>query len=449
MGKFMIKGAALAVLLLGSRLALAQAQPVYTPPSSKMGAAIAESIKETMIRRGFAANDPRIAATVKAVSDRLPALVTAAGTGSNWVKVLGSVSRLNLYVTAGFAVYGAYKWYMNSDGTITAQQAVTAPGGMGSAISAGQVVYFSDSHGGGEFPTIEEAVMAAAQIVRPTATEIHQIVYSSQTSVRWVAYATGIVPPSTTDVNLFGYSQTYVSQKNAGISCPGNYHINGTQCVANTWSNTYYKPQPINSTAAQPQTAYDNLPSTVKQPDKKLDKEAVAEAANRTWKDAAAQPGYPGVPWSADKPVTPNDTIPYSTQHPDDWPSVPELNSPVPIATPPIQLPESNPDAVQAPSGATKIDLGTDPGIQAPTLEEPPTDLFKPIKDLLQPWLDWQVPAHAGQCPTWHASPVVGGHVFDIDLSYHCTFVEEWREIIVAASLACWVVIAAFIILSA
>jgi beta-mannanase len=100
-------------------------------------------------------------------------------------------------------------------------------------------------------------------------------------------------------------------------------------------------------------------------------------------------------------------------------------------------------------STATKVDLGPDPGIPAPTLETPPDDLFKPIKDLLQPWLSWQVPAHSATCPTWQAAPSISGHVFNIDLSYHCTFAEQYRSAITAAAIACWVVIAALIILSA
>jgi hypothetical protein len=87
--------------------------------------------------------------------------------------------------------------------------------------------------------------------------------------------------------------------------------------------------------------------------------------------------------------------------------------------------------------------------VSAPTLDEPPSDLFKPIKDLLHPWMSWQVPAHAGQCPTWQAAPSIAGHVFNIDLSSHCELAEQYRHTIHAAAMACWVVIAAFIILSA
>lgn len=92
-----------------------QALPVYTAPTSKVGGAIAQGITQTMVRRGFAINDPRIYQTISAVSSRTAASVTAIGSGTTWLSYMG---RLSPWVTAGFLVYEGYKWYTGADGTV-------------------------------------------------------------------------------------------------------------------------------------------------------------------------------------------------------------------------------------------------------------------------------------------------------------------------------------------
>ena len=95
----------------------------------------------------------------------------------------------------------------------------------------------------------------------------------------------------------------------------------------------------------------------------------------------------------------------------------------------------------------TKIDLGIDPGTPPPTLEDLPTDLMKPVKDIMAPWLAWRVPSHTAACPVWNASPAIAGHVFAINVSYHCEVIEQWRTLIAGIAMAGWIIIAALRIL--
>jgi len=183
-----------------------------------------------------------------------------------------------------------------------------------------------------------------------------------------------------------------------------------------------------------------------------LSNETLAALANAQWRAASLQPNYPGLPYDASAPITPQEVANWRAANPS---SVPTLNDFISPAVNPttskvdIVAPTTNPNASNTATTGTTVNLGTDPGITAPTLEAPPSDLFKPIKDLMQPWLTWTVPDHSATCPTWQASPSIAGHVFSIDVSHHCTFAESYRSAISAAALACWVVIAAFIILSA
>lgn len=421
--------------------------PAYTAPANKVGAAVAEGIYQNLIRRGFTSwpTDPRIISTVEAVGARVLPLATAAGSGANWIAM---VSRLSPWVMGGVLVFQGLKWYFNQDGTVTTTNAGISPA-PGTVLQGGACFYVIGGSYCGATPeeAITSYVLATTVYTDLTTISLTPDVVGSSAYTSGRRYAASIAGHRNNDLTTIwpSVSTYYIYQGAAQITCPIGYVANGTQCAPNQLAK--YVPQPTTQTGQTPQTAYNNLPQTAK--DANLQPELAAEIANRLWRDAATQPDYKGVPWSANDPVQAPDFTPHATNHPVDWPKTSDINAPVPTTKTPVALPETNPNQTTSPSTSTKVDLGADPGTPAPTLEEPPTDLFKPIKDLLQPWLSWQVPAHAAQCPTWQASPSIAGHVFAIDVSYHCTFAEQYRSMIVAASLACWIVIAAFIILSA
>ncbi|NDC89794.1 MAG: hypothetical protein EB075_13545 [Bacteroidetes bacterium] len=78
--------------------------------------------------------------------------------------------------------------------------------------------------------------------------------------------------------------------------------------------------------------AYDDLPQSVK--DSALSPGAVAELANRVWRDAAVRPGFSGVPFSQAQPVMAEDVRFEDAGISFDWPQVSDLVEPLPTEDP-------------------------------------------------------------------------------------------------------------------
>jgi hypothetical protein len=437
-----------ALSFLCAKFSFAQAVPVYTPPPNKLGGAVAAGIVQTLVRRGFAANDPRIFQTVASVGARVAPLAAAAGGGSNWIAML---ARLNPWFTGGVLVYQGVKWYFDQSGNVVSKvdgQTVSSLG-----VTNGQACFYTLSGGSGACASTPEEAILQYVLANTVYTDLTTITLTPD-AVGTTAYVNGrryigsIAGHRAGDaVTIWPSIPTYpVYTGIATATCPAGEAALAGQCVPSKVDK--YLPSTTVSPTQTMQTSYNNLPQIQK--DAALKPDLAAEIANRLWRDAALQPGYSGVPFSANDPVVGNDFVPYQTDHAQDWPVTSTINAVVPTTgVSPIAPPESNPNQVSAPTTATKVDLGADPGVASPTLENTPTDLFKPIKDLLQPWLSWTVPSHSAQCPTWHAAPVISGHVFTIDVSQHCPLAEQYRSLIMAASLAAWIAVAAFIVLSA
>lgn len=439
----MLKVFTLFFVMLISTPAEADTALAYISPSNKLGGAIASGISNNLVRRGFAANDPRIAQTVSAVASRLPIEVAAAGTGATWISTM---SKLSPWVTAGMVIYAGVTWYQDLQGKV-----YLAPPG-----STTGVPIFSNGTIQGQpcwgvaadcFGSPQEALSyqfwtttstyPTAQFGVPTLTQNSATQYTAQYNYS--------IPP----LGLNNYSGTKtITSHNSTLTCPAGSGYSGTgtlTCVSASLATSPYANAPVQSYTLQ--VAYDNLSNQAKA--STLSPDVVADFADRIWSDAATQTGYSGVPFSASTPVSNTDTAPAQAAHPSDWPITSDISSAVPTATNPIASPTTNPNAVSSPTSSTKVDLGTDPGIQSPTLETPPTGLFQPIQNLLIPWLNWQVPAHSTNCPTWQASPSFGGQVINIDISYHCTLLAEHYDEIYNVFMIIWLVTAAFLILSA
>lgn len=442
--KYLMCACAIAVSVVATT-AYSQALPVYIAPANKVGGALAEGITQTLIRRGFAANDPRILQTITAVGARIPTIAAAAGSGANWILLAG---RLSPWVTVGVLVYQGVKWYFDSAGNVVTK---TEP----AAVVVGSVVNGASCYyaiGGGACASTPEEAVTQFVLATTSYTDL-TLINLTPDAVGSTAYNQGrrytgsISGHRVGDANtLWPASGYFIYLGLASATCPVGQAALAGACVPSKLDK--YTPALVATASQTPQIAYNGLSQAAK--DAALQPELAAETANRIWKDAALQPGFQGVPWSANDPVAGGDFLPHKSAHPEAWPITSDLNSPVPTTgTSPITSPYSNPNQTSAPTTAAKVDLGVDPGVGAPTLENTPTELFKPIKDTLQPWLSWQVPSHSAQCPTWQASPVIAGHVFSINVSEHCAVADQYRTLIVAAALAAWIAVAAFIVLSA
>jgi hypothetical protein len=440
----------LALSLAGvSTVASSQALPVYTPPASPVGGAIGNSIVQNLVSRGFAANDPRVIRTVVAVGGRVAPLVEAAGAGATWLGVAGTLAP---YAVAGVVVYAGYKWYFDKDGKVT----LKPPGSMSDApvFSAGVVpgknVYYLNNSQNVYAGSLEEAfsyLVSNAQKSNgdavfgvPSFKQIGSNIWSMD-----YTYKIPSIGINNGSYSGYGYLQVY----NGTYSCAPGSAATSSGCVSVQLDKSPYAGAPLVGKGLY--DAYTELPLAAKEAP--LSPDLAAELANRHWRDASKLPDYDGVPWSSPQPVTPDDAGRGRDEHPTDWPKTKDLDTPVPGPSPtapsPIAPTSTNPNQTSAPAGSQKVDLGPDPGIGAPTLADPPTEIFKPVVELLKPFTTWTVPSHSSVCPTWSAAPSIAGHVFDIQLDSHCAIAEQYRSVITAAALACWVVIALFIVLSA
>ncbi len=417
---------------------------VQNPSVSKVGAAVGQGITQTLVNRGFSASDPRVTSTVKSVATRVASTVAVAGAGSSWLTIL---SRANTVAVAGVLIYQGLSWYFDAKtGQVTTQPPGTlATPIFSNGVQTGQMAW---TLGSAWFGSPEEAFSYSVEgptLKNYADAQFLNVAVTKNATSATISYTLKVPSAS---INT-PYTKTVTGQiwSIASACSPGFGYLSGTGCVSAGLDKSHWANSPIQTYT--PQQAYDQLSQAAK--DSQISKELMTELTNRVWKDAASQPDFQGVPWSANNPTKPDTFTPYITQEPQAWPNTKEIASPVSTATPPVAQPLADNTAISNPtsSTATKVDLGPDPGVPPPTLEDPPTDLFKPIKDVMEPWLSWQVPNHSTVCPTWHAAPSVAGHVFDLDLSFHCTFIEKYRNAIATAAIVCWVVGAVFIVLSA
>ncbi len=442
---------ALAVSLSGLSFSDASAQALPTQ-SSMLSSALGQGISRNLISRGFAANDPRIITTIRAISADVLPLAAEATAGGTW---LGAMAALAPYTLAAVAIGAGLYWYFDSDGKVyrsppgTSVSSIASPGvqlGATLWLAPGYSVYFG---------TPQEALgyfFAQTLVSYPTAsfsTPSFTQNSSTQYSATYLFTVPGTVISNLSYTkSIYGYAQSSVDKN--GVTCPSGsgFSSSAGKCIAVDFTGTPYAP--IQATGISLANAYDNLSAAEKSV--ALNPEIVAELANRLWKNAASQPDYPGLPISSTAPVSSENFSEYQSTNPSLWPETSSLSSSVPTtADTAVTVPttSSTDNTSNAGAGTPEVNLGVDPGISAPTLDSAPSGIFEPIQHLMSTWTGWTVPTHAGVCPTWSISPVIAGHVFNIDLNEQCVFAEQWRSAIAAVAMIGWLVVAAFIVLSA
>lgn len=138
-------------------------------------------------------------------------------------------------------------------------------------------------------------------------------------------------------------------------------------------------------TNSTPQDAIARIPAS--DLDKALNPAIIAALANRVWEQAAAQPGYAGLPYSHATPITQAEVQAWQQANPQYTPTVRDFVSPNPatstspnpwslpsdLADPKLTPVTSNTGTTNPASDSPQQNLGPDPGIGSPTLEQPPT----------------------------------------------------------------------------
>jgi hypothetical protein len=193
----------------------------------------------------------------------------------------------------------------------------------------------------------------------------------------------------------------------------------------------------------------------------KVDYQTMATLVNHVWQQAAAQPGYDGLPYSVTQPVTAANVQAWAQANPSVYPTVEALTAPVANAqtdfapststspttsTNPATTPIA-PTATQPSTQTSQVNLGPDPNIGPPTLESTPTAqmILAPLIGLFPDLKTYSVPGHSGACP----KPVFEVFGTSITMDQHCTIFEGQRSALYAAGLLAFTLLALFIVLSA
>src|SRR5450830_417363 len=400
-------------------------EPAYANMQRAMGGIISNNLQS----RGFSASDPRIYSTLYGVGQ---AATVAAASG-----VVGTLFALG--------TDSLVKWAF---GTGTTPITITAPAvatpsnllilAQGASVTANNIVAGS--------------INTPFTIVTTSPPYFYAVTYFSTTNYVNPNPALYSLDMTWTYNNVLYYVwQTATKQSSA--PCPVGTTQNGTQCIGSASGTT----TTANQTMAQ---AIGLLSQTQLQ--QAINTQTLASMLNFLWQQASMQPGFSGLPYSTSTAIQPSDVTNWESQT-GITPTVQTLVTPIPpgsngffpstttsptVPVSPAVLPNS--PSVASPGGsASQVNLGADPGIPPPTLDQPPSGIFAPIQNLMSAWTAWTVPTHQGICPTWQISPSIAGHVFNINLSEQCIIAENWRSAIAAICMICWFVIAAFIILSA
>lgn len=176
-----------------------------------------------------------------------------------------------------------------------------------------------------------------------------------------------------------------------------------------------------------------------------LNPSLIAGALNTAWQQAAAKPGYDGIPYDYAHPITATDVESWALENDYTLPTVGDWVTPADPASKPWTIPNINApgtsydpatDAVGTNPAATQpqVNLGNDPAIPFPQLEEIPTAemILKPILSLMPDLKNFSAPIAGGSCPT----PSFTAFERSFRFEKHCEVAEQNRGAIKAAMLA-------------
>lgn len=381
--------------------------------------------------------------------------VVAALTSPAWITatIVGGV----IATTVGWA-WG--KYVLGMDGQVT-----TGGGSSSSTVQANQPKYWSTSVDWGQYGICGSGESCAAL-------NIDFKIRTGQCFGGTYGAVSGSFSNGS-DGNVVGYSGA--SQNSNGSWCYGaaSYGpISSGVTITNCGSGQYFNlstasctsgattnvTQPQQSQKMSPEQAYAQMtPAEKAQP---LTASDLAPLIDKLWRDAAAQPGYQGVPYSYSNPVTTSDVSAWQQANPSVQPTVGDLMQPQTNATstdvsanpwtmqsPTAQTSPTTPTSPTSPTQPTvNLDLGPNPNIGEPGIPEPPTgqQILQPLLDIVNPFKSISF-NNAGQCPTYTLD--VLGHHYVMDT--HCTMLAQHESAIRAVMTAIFGIAAVIILLGA
>lgn len=416
----------LVVLMLSPALASAQAVP------SRMQSAISSLIQSKGLKRGFAANDPRIGSTLQSAGSTVAgaavsaAVVTAAGvTAPAWITAGIGVGLAALFSVGIDLAIDGIRWLINGDGSV-------------SSVATSQP-------------------------------------YNGQRNWADGQYVDAI--------RLNDYCQPDINGTNGtvGGTLPFNYWCAGRGTAGHA-AAPGESPMPMNASimnngasAPGPQVGA-NLPSAISsltsdQQAKPVNPQLLATLADTAWKQAASQPGYSGLPYDASDPITAVDAQALQQSSPSAWPTVGDAVSPQASTNPdasasPWSLPAPSTSGSTSPGTGTSTNPGTSTGttpssqpidwgtFSPPALEETPTvgSILDPLFNLWPAWTSFSFPQHQSVCPTPSVTlpaTVINGAT--LHFTQMCDFLEanNVRYAMQAAFAVAWAIVIVFIVMGA
>lgn len=427
---------------------LSQSDPSYW----NMNRALSGVTQSAIQSRGFSASDPRIYGTLQGMGQI--GLATASGaagaaagagavtlaglTAPAWgsVVLFAAVSAVVGY-TVNLAINGLVGWLFRSDQKIDESVAAGSVDPSNGITAGGQGWRASDNVNfiwGGDYTAVGNQARYNIAVRGGQGASFQPATCTQTSSYQATCGSVG--------VSL---------QSGAPGTCPSGSFWMGNSCSVYGYSvGGTYNAQTL-------QQAIDRISASER--NKPLNPQLVAAVANQLWRQAAAVPGYQGIPYPMSNPITAAEAQTWQTANASTWPTVSDFVSPISTADPgayslPVDPKAStvtpatgaNPGTSNA-STQPQINLGSDPGIGQPTLEATPTaaQILAPILGLLPDLRSFNAGTHTSVCPRSTLS--LFGQTQTMES--HCTLLDNNKAVIQAAMAVSWALLALFIILSA
>lgn len=251
------------------------------------------------------------------------------------------------------------------------------------------------------------------------------------------------------------WGKAYWDTNGPNQACGKGTYWTGSSCLAYDFPTN----QPaIKTSDLTVQEAIAQLPAS--DLEKPLNPVILAGLANKAWQQAASQPGYDGLPYPQSNPITQAEVQPWLQANPGHAPTVGDFVAPNPSSqstsnpwvvpanptAPSLNPVIPNAGTTNPAAGSPQLNLGADPAIGVPTLEQIPTaqQIVNPILQLGPDLRTFQANGQAGVCPR-PTIELYGTHV----LEAHCMLIENNKHVVQLAMAFAWAAMALFIVLSA
>ncbi|MES2831769.1 MAG: hypothetical protein V4695_07235 [Pseudomonadota bacterium] len=465
--------------------AFAQAQAAK-PFSGYVNSAVGGAIEKSLIRRGFAANDPVITKTLSATANVVDATAVASGVATSIALIAGAPVWATVAIGLGVAaIGGGIAW-----GVYKMIQKPIAPG-RGQAPVEAVSITDTESISSGNIPNYFTLPLPKTQseayarlIGKGPGLQAREAPWwlTTGTVFDLVPFATGRYSQgsnkfpisSGNDIleirqgqlaaqgssTVFVDSETYPQVTNG----QGDMVTKLTTSNGTTQILPFYREYPdltqapdVVNRGTLDEALTDLGPAALSAP---LSPQTVADIANTAWSDAASKPGYEGASYTPADPITATDVNNWKVENPNLYPTGNDLLTPTKSPTQtttqisPTNAPQTGqttsptttPTPTPSPTVNVTVDLGPNPGVVEPALDTPTAEsILDPIFNLFPTLRNWIVPVHTSECPK--GSFNVFGQVIQLDAQ--CAIIEPLRPQLQAAGLLAFTFVAMFIVLAA